>query len=48
MKTKEIYNAPEMESILLVKEAVMLDYSGNYGSNGAAGGDLEEGNTYNL
>ncbi|MBQ6179551.1 MAG: hypothetical protein IJK32_08550 [Bacteroidales bacterium] len=27
MKTKEIYNAPEMESILLIKEAVMLDSS---------------------
>ena len=27
MKTKELYNAPEMESILLPKESVMLNDS---------------------
>lgn len=42
MKTKELYNAPEMESILLPSEAVMLNDS-SYGEDGKAGQNM----TYN-
>lgn len=45
MKTKELYKTPEMESIILVKEAVMLDASDginsadkDYDSNNDLGG----------
>lgn len=37
MKTKELYNAPEMDSILLPKESVMLNDS-QYGEDGKPGG----------
>lgn len=48
MEKKFIYEAPEMEQIKLQSEGKMLTDSNRYGSNGEAGGPIEEGDTYNL
>ena len=42
MKTKEIYNAPEMDSIILVKEAVLLNDS----QQGSWDRSIKEGTTW--
>ncbi len=47
MKKKELYEAPSVETYDVMLERVIAD-SNRYGNNGAAGGDLEEGNSYLL
>ena len=48
MEKKFIYEAPEMEQIELQIECKMLTGSDTYGQDGAAGGPIEDGNTYEL
>ena len=46
-KIKELYSSPTTK-ILVVRFEGMLCQSVTYGNQGAAGGDIEEGNEYNL
>ena len=48
MEKKVFYEAPKMVSVLLISERGILAESNLYGRNGAAGNDIEEGNTYEL
>ena len=48
MEKKVFYEAPKMVSVLLISERGILAESNLYGRKGAAGNDIEEGNTYEL
>ena len=47
MTKKLLYSAPEAELLFVKVEENFLQAS-NFGAKGAAGGDLEEGNEYDL
>ena len=49
MNKKQLYSAPEAELLVVRFEECFLQSTVNsYGSKGAAGGDIEEGNEYEL
>ena len=49
MNKKLLYSAPEAELLVIKTEENFLQASNvTYGSKGAAGGDIEEGNEYDL
>lgn len=45
---KKVYESPRAEMLALRLEANVMSNDKVYGSRGAAGGDIEEGNTYDL
>ena len=47
MNKKLLYSAPEAELLVVKFEESFLQAS-NFGAKGAAGGDIEEGNEYDL
>ena len=47
-KDKLVYEAPEAEIFEVRFAENMLTQASNYGTQGAAGGDLEGGNEYTL
>ena len=47
MVKKQLYETPESELLVVKIEEGFLQAS-NYGAKGAAGGDIEEGNEYDL
>lgn len=47
MNKKQLYSAPEAE-LLVVRFEENFCQSPAYGQKGAAGGDIEEGNEYDL
>ena len=49
IKEKEVYTSPVTETLELRFEGAILDGSNNvYGTPGSAGGDVEDGYTYNF
>ena len=47
-KIKSLYEAPTIDILVVRLEGGVLSGSNNYGANGAAGNDIEDGYEYEL